>query len=200
MEPSVRFILTLSRFPSWLRSFLANIIEYILGDPISSSTIRVVGGKSAAQINQWTKRRDDFRQSFNDYFQNSQFDALIAPTSTIPAPKINGTTMVSALATSTLLYNVLDWPVGVVPVTKVKAGEVMEEGRWKGREGHSWMFLDQVYGRGRVYTDIVEGGEGLPVGVQVLPLERSTDFGRLLPGRVLVRKAFWQSWDRLWLR
>ena len=75
--------------------------------------------------------------------------------------------MVSALATSTLLYNILDWPVGVVPVTKVKAGEVMEEGRWKGREGHSWMFLDQVYGRGGVYKDIVEGGEGLPVGVQV---------------------------------
>ena len=167
MEPSVRFLLTLSRLPSWLRSFLAFIIEYLFRDPISSSTIRLVGGKSAEQVNKWTKRRDDYRQSFNDYFQKSQFDALIAPTSTIPAPKINGTSMVGALATSTLLYNILDWPVGVVPVTKVKAGEVMDEGRWKGREGHSWMFLDQVYGWGGIYKDIMEGGEGLPVGVQV---------------------------------
>ena len=167
MEPSVRFLLTLSGIPTWLRSFLASIIEYIFRDPISSSTIRLVGGKSAQQVNKWTHRRDSFRQSFNDYFQKSQFDALIAPVSTIPATKINRTTMVSALAASTLLYNILDWPVGVVPVTKVKAGEVIEEGRWKGREGHSWMFLDKVYGQGGVYKDIVEGGEGLPVGVQV---------------------------------
>ena len=200
MEKSVRFLLTIGRIPSWLRSFLAFIIEYILRDPVSSSTIRLVGSKSAKQVNEWTQRRDDFRQSFNDYFQKSNLDALIAPTSTIPATKINGTTMVSALAASTLLYNILDWPVGVVPVTKVKAGEVMEEGRWKGKEGHSWIFLDQVYGRGRVYQDIMEGGEGLPVGVQVVPLERLTDFSRLLLGRVLVRKEFWRLWDGLWLR
>src|SRR5208282_3142905 len=111
MEKSVRFLLTIGRIPSWLRSFLAFIIEYILRDPVSSSTIRLVGSKSAKQVNEWTQRRDDFRQSFNDYFQKSKLDALIAPTSTIPATKINGTTMVSALATSTLLYNILDWPV-----------------------------------------------------------------------------------------
>ena len=77
--------------------------------------------------------------------------------------------MTSALATSTLIYNVLDYPVGVVPVTRVRDNERMEEERWKGREkeGYSWMFLDQVYGRKGVYKSIEEGGAGLPVGVQV---------------------------------
>jgi len=78
--------------------------------------------------------------------------------------------MVSALATSTILYNVLDYPAGVVPVTHVQEGEIMEDERWKGREkeGYAWMFLDQVYGRGGVYKEIVKDGVGLPVGVQVL--------------------------------
>lgn len=169
MEPTVRFLLTLGRIPSWLRSSLAFIIQHILHDPVSSSTIRLVGDKSAKEVKSWIIRRNEFRQSFNDWFQNSQFDALIAPTSTLPATKINATSMLSALATSTLLYNVLDWPVGVVPVTKVKEGEVMEESRWKGKEkeGHSWMFLDMVYGGKGAYKDIMEGGVGLPVGIQV---------------------------------
>ena len=198
MEPTVRFLLTLSGFPSWVRSFLASIIQHVFRDPITSSTMRLVGNKSARQVNEWTHRREEFRQSFNDYFQQNKFDALIAPTSTIPPPKINGTKLLSALATSTLLYNVMDWPVGVIPVTKVKAGEVMEEARWKGKEkeGYSWMFLDQVYGRGGVYKDIMERGEGLPVGVQVVPyVDKVTDC-RLLPGPVQVKRGFWRLWDR----
>lgn len=77
--------------------------------------------------------------------------------------------MTSALAASTLLYNVLEWPVGVVPVTRTEGEERMEEERWKGREkeGYSWMYLDLIYGKGKLYDDILKGGEGLPIGVQV---------------------------------
>ena len=99
--------------------------------------------------------------------EENQFDAIIAPTSSIPAPRINSTTMVAALATSTFIYNVLDWPVGALPVTKVKEGEVMEEHRWKEREGYSRVFLDQIYGSGEIYKEIMDHGVGLPVGVQV---------------------------------
>ena len=82
--------------------------------------------------------------------------------------------MTGALATSTLLYNVLEWPVGVIPVTKTEEGEKMEEARWKGKEkdGYSWMYLDLIYGKGKLYDAVLEGGQGLPVGVQVLPIFR----------------------------
>jgi Amidase len=170
MEPSVRFLLTLGRLPSSIRAFLAFLIYYLLRDPVGAAGIRLVDTKSGAEVKSWVYRRDVFRQQFNDWFQAQGLDAIIAPTSTVPATKHNGTKMVSALAISTALYNVVDWPVGIVPVTKVKEGEVMPETRWKGKEkdGHSWMFLDQVYGSGGVYKDIAEGGVGLPVGVQVM--------------------------------
>ena len=170
MEPTVRFLLTLARLPRFLRAILTFLIHRLLRDPVSASTIALLGNKSASQVHSWHIRRDTFRQAFNDWFQSSQLDCIIAPTSTIPAATINGTVLTSALATSTLLYNVVDYPVGVVPVTRVgEKGEGMEEGRWKGREkeGYSWMFLDQVYGRGGLYKRIEEGGAGLPVGVQV---------------------------------
>ena len=172
MEPSVRFLLTLGSLPSWVRNSLAFLIQHLLNDPVSAAGIRLVNTKSAAEVKSWVSRRDAFRQQFNDWFQAQELDAMIAPTSTVPATKHNGTKMVSALAVSTTLYNVVDWPVGVIPVTKVKEGEIMDEKRWKGKEkeGHSWMFLDQVYGSGKVYKDIVEGGVGLPVGVQVIKL------------------------------
>jgi hypothetical protein len=170
MEPTVRFLLTLARLPRFVRAILTFLITHILHDPVSASTISLLGNKPASQIHVWNLRRDTYRQQFNDWFQSSSLDCIIAPTSTIPAARVNGTVMTGALATSTLLYNVVDYPVGVVPVTRVREkGEGMEEGRWKGREkeGYSWMFLDQVYGRGGVYKAIQEGGEGLPVGVQV---------------------------------
>jgi Amidase len=197
MEPTVRFLITLGRLPKWLRAFLAFIVQYILRDPVSSSTFHLVGNKSAAQVNTWNIRRNDFRQQFNDWFQQQQLDAIIAPISTIPAAKINGTTMISALAASTLLYNVLDYPVGAIPVTKVKSGEVMDESRWKGREkeGYSWILLDRVYGRGGVYKKIMEDGVGLPVGVQVILSFYLLLICRWLVVGMLVRKSFLRLWN-----
>lgn len=169
MESTVRFLLTLGRLPGWLRSFLAFLVRHVLGDPVSADTILLVGKKSSAEICHFTYRRDTFREEFNDWYQKEGFDALIAPTSAIPATKFNGTSLISALAAMTLLYNMLDWPVGVIPVTKVKEGEVISDARWKGKEkeGYSWMLLDQVYGRGKVYDATMKDGVGLPVGVQV---------------------------------
>jgi len=168
MEPSVKFILTLASIPGWLRSLLAFAVDHIIRDPITASTMRVVGWKSAGEMTEWTKRRDAYRQDLNDWFRTHALDALIAPTSTIPAAKINGTKMVGALSVSTFLYNVLDWPVGVVPVTTVRKGEAIKEGEWKGRAGYSSSLMNEVYGKKGCYADIVEGGEGLPVGVQVV--------------------------------
>jgi Amidase len=169
MESSVKFLLTVGGWPRWFRTFVTYVVHYILRDPVTAATVALVGNKTAGQSVSWVAKRQAFRQQFNDFFAEGEYDALIAPVSTIPAAKVNGSTMVSALATSTLLYNVLDYPVGAVPVTTVQEGEVMEEGRWKGREqeGYAWMFLDQVYGKGEVYKKIMEDGVGLPVGVQV---------------------------------
>jgi hypothetical protein len=138
--------------------------------------------KYAGAIASLVVDRDNYRQKFNDWFRSQGFDALIAPVSTVPAPKINTTNRVGALAVSTFLYNVLDWPVGVVPVTKVQKGDNMEASRWKGREGYSKMFMEEVYGKGKVYDQIVEDGEGLPVGVQV---RASKDIADILGSRFL---------------
>lgn len=170
MEPTVQFLLTLGRLPNFLRSTLAFLIQYALRDPVSAETIRLCYSKSASQMAHWVARRNTLRQQCNDWFHQQQLDAIICPTSPVPPPKINGTKMTGALATSTFLYNILEWPAGVVPVTRTEEGERMEEARWKGRErdGYSSMYLDLVYGKGKLYDDVLEGGQGLPIGVQVL--------------------------------
>jgi Asp-tRNA(Asn)/Glu-tRNA(Gln) amidotransferase A subunit family amidase len=154
--------------PNWILLILAFLVSLVMHDPITASTMLCIHKKSSAQMVSWIHTRDLYRETMNDWFHSQQFDGLIAPTSTLPAPKINATIMLGALSTSTLLYNVLDWPVGVIPVTRVQEGEVMKEEEWKGREGYSWMFLDYCYGKKGAYNDIMEKGVGLPVGVQIV--------------------------------
>jgi Asp-tRNA(Asn)/Glu-tRNA(Gln) amidotransferase A subunit family amidase len=167
MEQTLRFTFTVAGFPRWIRSTLSFILRHIVGDSFAADTADVAGRKTASEINTWANKRNKLRDLMNDWMRENEFDGIIAPTSSIPAAPINSTNMTTALAATTFIYNVLDWPAAVIPVTKVKPDEEMEESRFKGREGYSWVFMNRIYGKGNMYSEIMEKGVGLPVGIQV---------------------------------
>jgi hypothetical protein len=71
------------------------------------------------------------------------------------------------LCSLTALFNVLDYSVACLPVTRVKP----EQDRWTGSKGEdgrgSWMVRRELYGKG-VYDSVKM--EGLPVGVQIVSI------------------------------
>ncbi|XP_045079425.1 fatty-acid amide hydrolase 1-like isoform X1 [Coregonus clupeaformis] len=63
--------------------------------------------------------------------------------------------------TYTILYNLLNFPAGVVPVSTVTAEDEEELRHYKGNYGDLW---------DKLYKKAVTGGEGLPVAVQCVAL------------------------------
>jgi len=81
-------------------------------------------------------------------------DVLLSPAFALPAVRHGATEELGLTGAYGALYNVLGYPAGVVPVTRVRAGEEAHPGRGRDK-------MD------RVAAASERGSAGLPVGVQV---------------------------------
>jgi fatty acid amide hydrolase len=93
-----------------------------------------------------------YRQRFLDAL--SGFDVIVGPATALPAVRHGATEELILAGAYSCLYNVLGWPAGVVPVTRVGAGE--ESARPPSRDK-----MD------RTARESERGSAGLPVAVQV---------------------------------
>jgi fatty acid amide hydrolase len=90
-----------------------------------------------------------------DRDEGGPFDLILAPVCALPAFRHGSSRELMTAGGYTTLYNVLGYPAGVVPFTRVRAGE--EVGRAPSRD-----MVEQA-----AYT-VEQGSVGLPVGVQVI--------------------------------
>jgi fatty acid amide hydrolase len=94
----------------------------------------------------------DYRQRFLDAFAG--FDAIVCPATALPAFRHGAADELVLAGTYTCLYNLLGWPSGVVPATRVRAGEETDRAPSNDK-------MD------RAACETERGSAGLPVGVQV---------------------------------
>lgn len=98
----------------------------------------------------------EYRAAFSRAMDIAGVDVVLSPPVAVPALRHGGSKYLSFanVAAYTLLYNVLGFPAGVVPVTTVESGE----------ESDRPASLDLVE---RAAREAERGSAGLPVGVQV---------------------------------
>jgi Amidase len=94
-------------------------------------------------------------------------DAVLAPVQAIPALPHGGCDRLSPLACATAMYNVMDSPVGVVPVTRVDPARDELSDAWRAAPGNGSKLVEgDIYGPKGAYNP--RAMEGLPVGVQIV--------------------------------
>jgi len=168
-EPAM-FITTLGpRLPGWLRGLASWIFRTFVGDSIFSSVLSASRIKPVAEYHELAYQRDQYIAEFYaKVWDKYGFDGIIAPTQSLPAIPHNGCKTLSPLANATLLYNVVDSPVGCVPVTRVDSALDKLTPEWEstGLGSESKVCEQRVFGAGGVYD--AETMNGLPVGVQVI--------------------------------
>jgi fatty acid amide hydrolase len=116
--------------------------------------LRLEGGGSTDAYWRRSERLLDYRASVEAAARAQGLNALLCPAFALPALKHGATAEVGLAGMYTALFNVLGWPAGVVPFTRVRAEE--ETVRVAGHDAME---------RSARETEV--GSSGLPIGVQV---------------------------------
>ena len=141
-----------ARLPPAARSAVAKGLE-LAGQSLTAMVLRSVRERTVAEFWKLVASIRARRFAIERELDESGIDALLLPPfATAAVPHTFGAQFQQA-ASYTMLFNLLHWPAGVVPVTTVRADECDREAT-----------LDAVVRRAR---EVDRQSLGLPVGVQV---------------------------------
>ncbi|GAA6062135.1 hypothetical protein JCM10212_003170 [Sporobolomyces blumeae] len=120
-QESSLFLVTLGpSLPSFIRSTIAWILGSWIGDEKLARVFRVARAKTVIEMQEWQDKRDAHNLKFRkEMFQDHGLDFLLCAPQATPALKHGQTWDLSPLAIGTILYNVVDSAIGLLPVTRV---------------------------------------------------------------------------------
>lgn len=107
---------------------------------------------------------DDYIHKFTDQWQELQLDALVCPAFIVPPVPFRYLSQLGILSLATGLFNMLDYPAGVVRVDRVTADDDRMLAKYP---------TGVDVGRNPIYTLIrkaAQNSEGLPLSVQIVAL------------------------------
>ena len=143
----------LSRVPKTGRKALARVLR-AAGEVRASEAIRVMGERTVAELFALAARRTLLQRDELDAWNAANVDALLCPATATPAALLGQTGDFTPAAVYTTRYNVLNLPAGVVPASRVRAGETERS-----------ILLDRVDKKAAMFE---RGSEGLPLTVQIV--------------------------------
>lgn len=143
----------------------------MIGDAKFASFLGLSHKKSVRQYYNYVADKLAFeRQARTSLWGDAQaapLDAVLAPVQAIPGLPHGGCDVLAPLACSTIVWNMVDSPVGVVPVTRVDPARDGLSDEWRAAPGNGSKMLErEIYGPKCAYN--ASAMRGLPVGVQVV--------------------------------
>ncbi|KAF8260713.1 amidase signature domain-containing protein [Lactarius quietus] len=166
-EPAL-FLTTLgTRLPGFVRAAASWVIRTIVGDAKFASIFTQSYKKTVRQLYECVVDKTAFEEQTRANLWSGRLDAIIAPVQASPAVPHGGCDRLAPIACSTLLYNIVESPVGVIPVTRVDATRDVLSDEWRAAPGNGSKLLeDALYGTNGAYDP--QAMEGLPVSVQII--------------------------------
>jgi len=156
-DPRIAQLLLLATAPRAVVASLAGGLR-VGGQRHLAAIGRNFGYRDAAHYWRLVEQQMDYRRDFLralDTDEGGPFDVIICPAFSLPALRHGASKDLVTAGGYAILYNVLGYPTGVVPVTRVREGEESQRKR----------SLDRLE---RVALATERGSAGLPVGVQVV--------------------------------
>ena len=150
-----------------VRAAASWVIRNILGDSKFASFRAISYKKTVRKFYDYVANKVTWEQQTRAALWSTSLDAIIAPVQASPAVPHGGCNDLAPLACATILYNVVESPVGVIPVTRVDAARDGLSDEWRIAPGNGSKLLEKaLYGPDGAYD--VQAMDGLPVGVQII--------------------------------
>ncbi|KAF9054357.1 amidase [Panaeolus papilionaceus] len=156
------------KVPGPLRNFAAWTIETFFGDKIFADTMRCSRKKPVADYWDLSAQKGEFVKRFYEHvWDKYNFDGIIAPVQALPQLPHGGCDNFSMMANATIYYNMLDLPVGCLPVTRVDPVKDKVTEEWLKEAGHGSSILESgIYHSKKPLYD-PEAANGMPVNIQI---------------------------------
>ncbi|XP_026964449.1 fatty-acid amide hydrolase 1 [Sagmatias obliquidens] len=158
VDPCLGDLISTLRMPSWLKGLLAFMLRPLL--PRLSTFLNSIKSRSAGKLWELHHEIEVYRHSVIAQWRAVELDVLLTPMLG-PALDLNGPGKATGAISYTVLYNCLDFPAGVVPVTTVTAEDEAQLEHYKGYFGDIW---------DKALRKNVKKSVGLPVAVQCVAL------------------------------
>jgi len=171
-ESALFLVLLGPRLPGFVRSFACWVLRTFIGDAKFASILALMHKKSVLEYYNLIADKLAFEQQsrvslWKGEASDRTLDAVLAPVQAIPALPHGGCDRLSPLACATAMYNVMDSPVGVVPVTRVDPARDGLSDAWRSAPGNGSKLVEgDMYGPKGAYNP--RAMRGLPVGVQIV--------------------------------
>ncbi|MCA9549282.1 MAG: amidase [Myxococcales bacterium] len=150
--PQMSMLRTVARLPGPVRRVAAAFMA-TQGEARVERLLSVVHAKPVSDLWSWVKLRAQYRAEVLEAWDHVQLDAVICPPHATVALKHGQSKDFSLGGSYAMRYNTLNFPAGVVPVTRVRPGETTRP--------HAADRLE------RTASEVDADSVGLPVGVQV---------------------------------
>ncbi len=155
-DPVVRQLVptfNIARLPGPARALAALLMER-KGETRTSRLLKSLGVKPVAEYWRLTDQRTQMRRAELDAWNDADLDAVVCPPHALPAMPLGTSGELTLSLSYAFRYVMLNFPAGVVPVTRVRAGEEQRQ-----------VCQDRVE---KACAAAELGSAGLPVGVQVV--------------------------------
>ncbi|EGO24971.1 hypothetical protein SERLADRAFT_370184 [Serpula lacrymans var. lacrymans S7.9] len=169
-KESSMFLSTIGpKLPGFVRNFVSWAAETFLNDSMFASVLRLARKKTVGEYIELADKRNKLIAAWNnEIWEEYNFDGIIAPVQALPTLPHGGCAYLSPIACATILYNIVDSPVGTIPVTRVDpAKDGLTEEWTPGAGGGSPILESRMYkGTEAIYNP--GAMKGIPVGVQIV--------------------------------
>nr|AAH06863.1 Fatty acid amide hydrolase [Mus musculus] len=158
VDPCLGDLVLVLKLPRWFKKLLSFLLKPLF--PRLAAFLNSMCPRSAEKLWELQHEIEMYRQSVIAQWKAMNLDVVLTPMLG-PALDLNTPGRATGAISYTVLYNCLDFPAGVVPVTTVTAEDDAQMEHYKGYFGDMW---DNILKKG------MKKGIGLPVAVQCVAL------------------------------
>jgi fatty acid amide hydrolase len=153
IDPSLESLRRLALLPATIRR-VASSAARVVGQGSLALVLEAVGEKTVAELWEIVERLRACRASFLESMDQQGVDALLCPAYATPALPHGASKGFTLASSYSIVFNAMQLPAGVVPVTRVREGEAVRA------PARDWLVSRAA--------EVDQRSIGLPVGVQVV--------------------------------
>ncbi|XP_069508971.1 fatty-acid amide hydrolase 1-like, partial [Ambystoma mexicanum] len=159
VDPNLKSQISVYKLPRWVKKILSFILKPFC-QRIAKELNSLCGARSAKEV--WAQHAalQKYRQEFVNEWKTLKLDVVLCPAMG-PALNIGFLGKLMGASTNTHLFNVLNFPAGVVPVTTVTEDDEEQLKQYQGHYNDHW---------DKLLKKAAAEGVGLPVAVQCVSL------------------------------